>query len=238
MSHVTGQPRDPGTAVTRTGRRPDVLRLLRASSAPLSITDIASALGLHPNTARFHLEALVRSGRAQQVRAEHSRPGRPPLLYQAVRRMDPAGRRSYRLLAGILADTLAALPDSAACTVEAGRATGRRLAQLGGNGGASGAATPDTAPDLEPVDRLVSLLDELGFAPEPRMDAGRQQVGLRHCPFLELAEARAQVVCPVHLGLMQGAMAAWDAPLTVDRLEPFAEPDLCVAHLAAAGAAS
>ena len=31
---------------------------------------------------------------------------------------------------------------------------------------------------------------------------------------------------------MQGAMAAWDAPVTVDALTPFAEPDLCVAHLA------
>jgi predicted ArsR family transcriptional regulator len=67
---------------------------------------------------------------------------------------------------------------------------------------------------------------------------GQLAVGLRHCPFLELAEVRAQVVCPIHLGLMQGAMAAWDAPVTVDRLVPFAEPDLCVAHLGAVGAAS
>lgn len=52
------------------------------------------------------------------------------------------------------------------------------------------------------------------------------------------ARAHAQVVCPIHLGLMQGAMAAWDAPVTVNRLEPFAEPDLCVAHLAPAGSSS
>jgi predicted ArsR family transcriptional regulator len=86
------------------------------------------------------------------------------------------------------------------------------------------------------VARLVSLLGELGFDPGVPVCAGRQQIGLRHCPFLELAQARPQVVCAVHLGLMQGAMAAWDAPVTVSRLEPFAEPDLCVAHLAAAPA--
>jgi predicted ArsR family transcriptional regulator len=54
---------------------------------------------------------------------------------------------------------------------------------------------------------------------------------LRHCPFLEVAADRSSVVCPVHLGLMQGALDAWDAPLTVDRLDPFVEPDLCLAHL-------
>ena len=86
--------------------------------------------------------------------------------------------------------------------------------------------------------RLVSLLGELGFDPELRVSADRQQIGLHHCPFLELAQERAQVVCPIHLGLMQGAMAAWDAPVTVNRLEPFAEPDLCVAHLALTGADS
>jgi predicted ArsR family transcriptional regulator len=214
------------------------LRQLRAATEPLSIAEIASALGVHPNTVRFHLEALVSSGRAKQAPAQHSRPGRPPLLYQAVPRMDPAGPRSYRLLAGILVDSLAALPDTAARAVEAGRIAGRRLALLGGDDGTGRAATPAAVHEPAPVDGLVSLLDELGFAPEASTAGGQVAVGLRHCPFLELAEAKAQVVCPIHLGLMQGAMAAWDAPVTVDRLVPFAEPDLCVAHLGAVGAAS
>ena len=85
------------------------------------------------------------------------------------------------------------------------------------------------------VDELLAMLDELGFAPErPATDL----VDLRHCPFLEMAEERARIVCPVHLGLMQGALAEWRAPVTVDRLEPFVEPDRCVAHLAPAGAAA
>jgi hypothetical protein len=37
---------------------------------------------------------------------------------------------------------------------------------------------------------------------------------------------------------MQGAMGSWGAPVTVDRLEAFAEPDLCLAHLAPARSAS
>jgi predicted ArsR family transcriptional regulator len=46
-----------------------------------------------------------------------------------------------------------------------------------------------------------------------------------------LAEERSAVVCPIHLGLMQGALEAWNAPVTVDRLEPFVEPGLCLTHM-------
>ena len=37
------------------GRRKDVLAVLRAAVAPLSIAEIAEQLAVHPNTARFHL---------------------------------------------------------------------------------------------------------------------------------------------------------------------------------------
>lgn len=85
------------------------------------------------------------------------------------------------------------------------------------------------APDAEEsIEHLVDLLDELGFAPARR---GDEQVGLRHCPFLELVESQKAVICPIHLGVMQGALESWEAPVTVDRLEAFVEPDLCLAQL-------
>jgi hypothetical protein len=40
------------------------------------------------------------------------------------------------------------------------------------------------------------------------------------------------VVCQLHLGLMQGALDQMRAPVTVAGLQPFAEASLCVAHLA------
>jgi predicted ArsR family transcriptional regulator len=55
---------------------------------------------------------------------------------------------------------------------------------------------------------------------------------------LELAETRKAVICPIHLGLMQGALETWGAPVTVDRLDAFAEPDLCLAHLSRQGVAT
>ncbi len=208
------------------GRRRAVLRVLRASPTPLSIVAIADELGVHPNTVRFHLDSLVGDGQVEQVAPGRRGPGRPPLMFAAVRQMDRGGMRHYRLLAEILTIGLAAERDSSARALAAGRAWGERL------------ESPAAATSAEKsIDHLVGVLDELGFAPERRESGGKQQVGLRHCPFLELAETRSSVVCPIHLGLMQGALEAWAAPVTVERLDAFVEPDLCLAHLTPEGVA-
>lgn len=210
------------------GRRREVLRLLRASENPMSILAIADAVGVHPNTVRFHLDILVGDGQVEQVAPGRKGPGRPPLMFQAVRQMDRGGTRHYRMLAEILAIALAAEWHSDDKALAAGRAWG-----LGMEAPPDG----DTGGE-ESIDHLVEMLDELGFAPERRTANGEPQIGLRHCPFLELAETRTAVVCPVHLGLMQGAMEAWGATVTVGQLESFVEPDLCVAHLTAARSAA
>ncbi|WP_250903926.1 hypothetical protein [Actinomadura sp. NEAU-AAG7] len=75
--------------------------------------------------------------------------------------------------------------------------------------------------------RLSALLTDLDFAPEP----GRDAIRLRHCPFLEWAEEYGPLVCDVRLGLMRGALEELGAPVRAERLEPFAEPDVCVARL-------
>lgn len=157
------------------GRRRAVLRALCASRVPMSIAAIAGKLGVHPNTVRFHLDNLVADGQVERVEPGRGRPGRPPLMFRAVRRTDSTGTRRYRLLAEILASGLAAERDSRAMALSAGRAWGRQLE-----------APPAGADTEETIDHLVAVLDDLGFAPERRASNGRQQVGLRHCPFLEL----------------------------------------------------
>lgn len=189
----------------------------------MSVVAIADELEVHPNTVRFHLDTLISDGRVEQVAADRKGPGRPAQMFQATRQMDRGGLRHYRLLAEILATSVAADEDPHAKALAAGRAWGRRLEPPNGSG--EHEETVDTA---EAVEHLVELLDELGFDPERR---GASQLGLRHCPFLELAETRTTVVCPIHLGVMQGALETWHAPVTVDRLEAFAEPDLCLVNL-------
>jgi predicted ArsR family transcriptional regulator len=210
-------------------RRREVLRLLRSSPVPLSIAAIAEQLGVHPNTVRFHLDGLLASRQVEQVEPDRKGPGRPPLMFQAVRQMDRGGTRHYRMLAEVLTEALAADRNPRAKAVAAGKAWGRSLE--------SRAKAPKARNAEEAVDRLVGVLDDIGFAPERRTSGGQQVVGLRHCPFLELAETRGAVVCPIHLGLMQGALETWGAPVTVDRLDAFVEPDLCLAHISPARSA-
>ena len=57
------------------------------------------------------------------------------------------------------------------------------------------------------------------------------ELRLHHCPFREVAEPHTDVVCQLHLGLMQGALAEIRAPLTADSLEPLVTPTMCVAQL-------
>ena len=212
-------------------RRGLILTMLRASDAPLSIADIADELGVHPNTVRFHLDTLIAADRVEQVPGDTGAPGRPPILYRARRAMDRNGPSNYRLLATMLTSQLATSTRNPAKTAtELGRTWGPALVDAPRRHG--------TPTKTQALTRIVDLLADLGFEPEPHTGAHTRQIRLRHCPFLALVDDHAEVICPLHLGLMQGALAALNSPVTVDRLEPFVEPDLCVAHVASNAAAT
>ena len=102
----------PGAVPAAPGSRHLILVLLRTSTEARSIASLADKLAVHPNTIRFHLDALVHTGRVEQVFGETTGPGRPPVLFRASRRMDPAGPTNYRLLANILTSYLAATTNS------------------------------------------------------------------------------------------------------------------------------
>lgn len=208
-------------------RRRDVLAVLRSSAAPLSIVAIADLLHVHPNTVRFHLKHLADRGQVEQVEPSRSSPGRPPLMFRARAGMDPTAPRNYRLLAEVLGAGLGTERDSAAKAKRAGWAWGHQLIDA--------APARSGHDDDEAVDQLIGILDGVGFAPERRIDGGQELIGLRQCPFLDLVGTHADVICPVHLGIMQGVLGSLGATVTVERLDPFVEPDLCLARLGPAG---
>jgi predicted ArsR family transcriptional regulator len=205
--------------------RAHVLDLLRAAGSPAGVKDIADQAGLHPNTARFHLDALVDAGLAARAPKERTTPGRPSMAYRAVAGGETMGRRRYRLLAEMLTSLIAGmLPKPGEAAEEAGREWGRYLTEP---------PPPYQRLDAgEAVEKLTATLAEIGFAPEAVTDGTQYQLRLRQCPFREVAENHQDVVCQLHLGLMQGALAQMRAPVTADRLQPFAEPSLCIAYLA------
>src|SRR5215468_4440510 len=136
---------DAGVPLGRSRAR--VLELLREAAAPLGVQEVAERCGLHPNTARFHLDALVAAGLATRDHGRRpnlavgspgrprrpARLGRPAIGYRAAggdRPGAPAGERRYRLLAEMLASLIAGvLPDPAATAEQAGREWGRYLAE-------------------------------------------------------------------------------------------------------------
>jgi predicted ArsR family transcriptional regulator len=205
-------------------RRTAVLDALRDSDHPLGVTELADRLGIHPNTVRFHLDALVTQGLVDRWLEEPSGPGRPRTVHAARPGMDRGGRREYRLLATILLGQLASTQaDAGAAAADAGRAWGRYLIEQVPPFHHTGAA--------EATQRLIAMMTDLGFAPEASGESS-DRIRLRHCPFLELAEEHPSTLCPLHLGLMQGALTELRAPIAATHLEPFAEPDACLVHLA------
>ncbi|MES1246893.1 MAG: helix-turn-helix domain-containing protein [Actinomycetota bacterium] len=177
----------------------------------LDVAELAERLGLHQNTVRFHLGALVDSGHLAAVPQPHAAgPGRPRFVYRPVVRREGT-RDEYRLLATML--TAAADPAAAA---EAGRRWGRSLAR-------------QHAGDAAATETVAALLAEQGFDPE----VADGELRMRRCPFHQLATTHGEVVCAVHRGLIDGALEELGSDLRIERVDAFVEPDLCVARLRA-----
>lgn len=217
----------------RSGRRAQLIELLRGSTLPRSIADLAEAMGVHVNTVRFHLDTLTADGRVERVLGKASGPGRPPASYRLSAGMHPYGPTNYRLLARMLTSNLAASATSPARTAtDLGRTWGPTL--LDESNATPAIASSGAAPRVSKktaLARMVDVLTDLGFEPEQRAGSRTVKIRLRHCPFIDLVDEHAEIICSLHLGLMQGAFGSMKAPVTVDRLVPFEQPDLCVAHL-------
>lgn len=197
-----------------------LLRVLEDSPDPRDIASLATAVDLHPNTVRGHLDVLERAGlvvRRNEIR--HS-PGRPRLLYSPPGNAGEATPGGYRLLAEMLATSLrVASDDPAALAHEAGRRWGRQLTV-----GAVAAGDVDAAP----LAQLTQVLDDFGFGPLPSQHGpGRTVIELSDCPFRDLARRHADIICTLHLGMMRGVAESLGDTLEIESLKPFVEPSLC-----------
>lgn len=190
-------------------QRQAILEALRSARGGLDTNELAERLGLHANTIRWHLGLLGEDGLVEEVPERRRGRGRPSVVHRLTGEGIGRGRDEYRLLATMLTDVVDAGPDGRARAYEAGVRWGRHLQEA------------------EPQASLVELLDREGFAAEQE----GSRVEMRRCPFYALAESSPQVICTLHHGIIDGALAAAGSAETVERLEPFVEPGLCVAHL-------
>jgi len=208
-------------------QRAAVLERLQASGGAATVSSLTEELGLHVNTVREHLEALVDAGLAVRSRARTGGRGRPAWEYTAAKDwVEPDVRlRDYAGLTAALAAHLERTsPDAAADARGIGRTWGAELA-------AETEPEPGRTGGPAARRRTLVLLTGLGFAPEA--DGRATTAALRRCPLLDVARQHPDVVCNVHLGIVQGALAGYGGDPDPARLLPFAEQGACRLHLAA-----
>lgn len=192
-----------------------ILQLLR--EGPHDVAEIAAATGLHANTIRTHLGVLERADLVARDVSRPRRPGRPPNLFRlADPPAEPPSRKRYEALTQVLVASLRAVSDDPVAVAEqAGRPLGRSLVD----------GDPPTTLD-EALERVVAILDDLGFDPQLRTAGSPPQVVLRRCPFDDLAQRYGAVVCAAHLGLVRGAVEELGASVATD-LSPYVQATAC-----------
>lgn len=177
---------------------------LSASPKPLSTSELAERVGLHPNTVRPHLERMREVGLLEVHMDSRGSVGRPQHRYRPAAGapgvdLDPP---SYQLLAGLLAELAGTGRGDGVVDPEevaaVGRTEGRRLAA------AQRAARPRGARPAC-VEALRAAMERLGFEPAVGEPVGaRVEILFANCPFRDLAIAHPEVVCHLHRGIAEG----------------------------------
>ncbi|AXE40202.1 helix-turn-helix transcriptional regulator [Acidipropionibacterium virtanenii] len=182
-----------------------VVDSLRRRGGTASASEVGEDLAIHVSTARFHLDRLVEEGRVRTGREKRATRGRPRTMFTLA--PDPAdGPRAYHMLAGVLVDHLARQDDAVAVAHQAGVEWGRRYAGVD----------------------ISEILEQIGFAPCPAeqsspaeqngpadrdsaaaaddSDDGAVRLALRHCPFIDVVRDHADLLCPLHRGVIEGVV--------------------------------
>jgi Predicted transcriptional regulator len=172
------------------------LELARTPS-PLTTSEIADTIGLHPNTIRPHLERMRDAGLVEVQAGARGEIGRPQHRYSLSADapslgLEPPVMPVLAKMVLSMAERLGASPDDA---VAVGRDEGVRRA-------VPYASAPST------LEAVVSDLDRLGFDPVVSdADDDAAVVAFANCPFGALAEQHPDLVCGLHRGLLAGFVA-------------------------------
>ena len=188
------------------------------------MVQVADMVGIHANTARFHLESLVDAGLATREAETSSQPGRRRILYSGTLPNQTHERaQGYRLLSEILTSTIAnKFPEVGDEMYDVGLQWGSYLT--------SRPAPFETLDEDEIDHRVMDKLDALWFAPEFR-NTPRPHLLLHNCPFIESAKDAPNVVCRLHVGMINGSLAELHSTRRVVELDPLVQPHTCRAWL-------
>lgn len=239
------------------GRRTHVIQLLRDNKEPLSVADVATKVGIHINTARFHLESLVDAGLADRAAQLRTTPGRPKVLYVGTLPNQTHERaQAYRLLADALTTAVAHnVPNATKVMYDLGLTWGRYLTDAPTEGVsltedeimAQLLAKLDAlwfAPEMAPVDKAGSARGTIvalgaageipvGDMPAPSLGAlsTHEVIIMHNCPFQRAANRSPEVVCALHAGLINGTLAELGSSRRTVKITPMVGEHHCAAPI-------
>jgi predicted ArsR family transcriptional regulator len=202
---------------------------LAQSPHPLTTAEVATALELHPNTVRPHLERLRDVGVLQVATGARGTVGRPQHRYALSPSAPSLGLEPSPW--PTLARALLAAASSGGLDGDALRAAG--AAQGSDDAKRHSAkhddAKHDNAKHDEPCDTMTALTIEqsrLGFNPEVLTDGDATTVVFANCPFRELAESQPELVCGLHCGMVEGFVGELGGQRVTD-FHPLADRTPC-----------
>lgn len=171
-----------------------------------TIVELQEATELHANTIREHLARLISDGYVVAEKELRTTRGRPRVLYSAA---DGGGTSS--LVQQRKVREAAQRGDLM-----------RRVLTLD---------VPDTLTTdaVHQLDALVEELEDEGF--DPMIDERSLTVDLTPCAHTAAQADHREVLCSVHLSLLQGVMAEAGGPLVVDGMRSSCDPSVCIIQL-------
>ena len=200
-----------GTVATQESRI-RIQRAIEESAEPLTVEAIAELTGLHANTVRGHLDVLLAGESIAREAADAHGRGRPRWLY----RPNTPKASPYQALAEALSMQLGQLDDPAMAQGAADR-WAHALPDL------PVAHTPDEA-----VAAATGALNGLGFTAiaSPLGDA----ISITGCPYAEVVAANP-VICEIHTALVDRLLKQTNQPVTIEAMDIWARPGMCIARL-------
>jgi predicted ArsR family transcriptional regulator len=218
---ITEQVSSIGTLADDTRRA--LYEHVAAQPEPVSRESAATAVGIAPHMARFHLDKLVEAGLLEtEFRRLTGRSGpgagRPSKLYRRVDQTISVSlpERRYDLVGHLLAGAI----ERAA----GGTALDDAVTEVAHDEGRAIAASAPAAGEPDDLGRVAGVLAAQGF--EPREEDGA--LTLANCPFDSLAREHTELVCSANLALIGGILEGMDCAQLHAHGEPHAG-QCCVA---------
>lgn len=215
------------------GTRAAILEFLCQVGEPVGVARICEEFGLNHTGVRRHLANLRDAGLVARSAAPPAGRGRPTLEFQATAAAHEEPGARQRDLVRLLLEMVTTGEDARAVGRRAGErlATEVRAASAGLRPPTGDVARDLDSPDLEDTLRAIEIAARrMGFDPARHSGPdGREEVVLRHCPFADGAVLAPDVVCELHLGMVEGVGASIgsDARMTF----AFADPRLAGCRL-------